>query len=158
MKNRSGFTLLELLIAISIMGILSAIAVPNMITWRNNAKFNGVVNTLAGIWPWQNNPPYGTMLPLSSILPTLVTLSLLTLETERGLPNSTQDADEPALRAKTLPNGVTIDLGASTFAGNFTQFNGTGRCNTANVGSVVISQGGDQSSVSVNRLGRVSII
>jgi type IV fimbrial biogenesis protein FimT len=159
MKNRSGFTILELLIAISIMGTLSAIAIPNMITWRNNAQFNGAVNTLAGdLAVAKQSAIRNNAAVVINFTNAGYTIFIDTGDGAGGLPNSTQDADEPALRNRTLPAGVSIDLAASTFAGNFTQFNGTGRCSTANVGSVVVSQGGDQSTVSVNRLGRVSII
>ena len=46
MKNNSGFTIMELLTAIAIVGILSAIAIPNMISWRNNMQFNSAVRTV----------------------------------------------------------------------------------------------------------------
>ena len=46
MKNNSGFTIMELLTAIAIVGILSAVAVPNMIAWRNNMQFNSAVRTV----------------------------------------------------------------------------------------------------------------
>jgi len=40
MNKQSGFTLIELCVAVAIMAVLSVIAIPNMIAWRANAQLN----------------------------------------------------------------------------------------------------------------------
>ncbi len=42
LKNQKGFTLIELMIVIAIIGILAAIAIPNFISYRNKSFCSGV--------------------------------------------------------------------------------------------------------------------
>lgn len=48
MRKNSGFTMVELIIIIVIVGILAAIAVPNFISYLPNYRLKGAISTLRG--------------------------------------------------------------------------------------------------------------
>ena len=51
-RSNAGFTIYELTIAIAITAVLSSIAVPNMISWRERAKLKGASENLKGDLHW----------------------------------------------------------------------------------------------------------
>ena len=44
--KRSGFTLVEIMIVVAIIGLLAAIAIPNFVKARENAQLNSIFNNL----------------------------------------------------------------------------------------------------------------
>ena len=171
MKDDAGFTLMELAIAIAIFAILSAIAIPNMISWRNNAAFRGAVNTLAGDL---SAAKQAAIRANANVVVDFTANGYLIYiddgngtgdadanDVLDGLNNGAQDGTERTLRNRTLSASVAINLGASTLsAGNTTFFTGRGRCPSAspNEEEVVIDGSGAlQSTVSINRLGKITV-
>jgi prepilin-type N-terminal cleavage/methylation domain-containing protein len=153
MRNESGLTLAELMIAIAIIAILGTLAVPNMMGWREKSKFNGAVENLRGD------------LELAKILGVrengFVAVHFLPdgyqVFTDTGPNAGDLDAGERLIENRVLPAGVSIDLGLTDFAGDkFTRFNERGL--PENSGTVAIAgPGGDLRFINLNRLGRIDV-
>jgi Tfp pilus assembly protein FimT len=140
------------MVVIAITAIVVAFAVPNMLGWRENSKFNGTVENLRGD------------LNLAKIMAVrengFVAVQFLAdgyqVFTDNGPISGVLDAGERLLRNRVLPAGVAIDLGMTDFTSDRTRFNERGL--PENIGTVVIvGTGGDQRSINLNRLGRIDV-
>lgn len=138
-KSCGGFTLTEVMIVAAIIGILSAVAIPNFLDWNRKAKLKdavGLVHSNIGLARLnainQNTTATVTVAQPSTTSPVTVTftgvsgLSPLTLDSEVSLTNAAGQA---------VGSGVTSPQSV--------QFNAMGlRVNSGSSGNVCISSTG----------------
>lgn len=76
-RNTKGFTLVEIMIVVAIIGLLAAIAVPNFVQARTNARRSACINNLRLIdagkeqWALENDKNEGDAVADADITPYL---------------------------------------------------------------------------------------
>ncbi|MEJ2166466.1 MAG: GspH/FimT family pseudopilin [Desulfobacterales bacterium] len=153
-RKHAGFTFYELMVVIAIIAVLSAIAVPNMIGWRERAKIKGAFENLRGDLQWakiraiRDHDPVAVVFEADSY--------------------DINDASGGTIRSRQMPAGVVLNLGASTIPQNpdnlsqlMTLFDTRGRCqkNSANQDTdgllVLEDSSGEQRQIRINPLGQI---
>lgn len=161
MQKKNGFTIYELVVVISLLAILSALAVPNMISWRSKARIRDAANSLiADLQMAKSNA-----MKENAIVVIKFYSNGYVIFTDNGVnPGDwNRDSDEVFLRQKTLPTGTHIDLPTTLDPpNNRTRFNGRGLPDSTTLagsgmtGSVRIKSNGRQKQITINRLGRIN--
>jgi type IV fimbrial biogenesis protein FimT len=152
MHKESGFSLMEMMTVIAVIALITAIAMPNMLGWREGAKLRGAVENLRG------DLQLAKLKAVQESGPVAVAFSGDSYQVFIDAANpGVRDAGERLLRNRELPAGVSIDLGSTDFNGNlYARFNNRGL--PEDIGSIVVdSSGGDQRIIGLNRLGRINI-
>ncbi len=133
MQNNKGFTLMEMAIVIAIIGIISAIASPSILSWRNTAKIRGAGDNIRG------------NLQLAKIT-AVKTNTLVAIQF-----NVNEDSYSINGVEKKLPAGVTIENGYSQ------SFNTRGIPTLSGSLRITDASGNRKRDIFISRLGQVSM-
>jgi prepilin-type N-terminal cleavage/methylation domain-containing protein len=103
-SRKAGFTLVEIMIVVAIIGLLAAIAIPNFVKARQTSQANACINNLRQVdgaiqqWALENNAAATTPVTETDITPYL----------GRGANGSTTSVYCPGDTAKAFASSYTI--------------------------------------------------
>jgi type IV fimbrial biogenesis protein FimT len=127
-KRQFGFSLIELMIIIAIMGTLSAIAVPNILRYRDNARLRAAASEMLSTFRKAQIAAVKRNFNTGLVFNAAAGTTTVFLDNGAGAlaNNGTQDAGEPTLEVYTVPVGCNIPAANVTFAGNKTGYSPRG--------------------------------
>jgi len=109
-NSRSGFTLVELMIVVAVIGLLASLAVPNLARARDTSRLNIIYNNLRVLeaakeqWALETNQATGTPVPdLATLKGYLRWDSLRDVINETYIPNPVGTPAEAD-----LPSGIAL--------------------------------------------------
>lgn len=117
MKQKSGFTLMELMVAIAIIGILSAIAVPNVIQWRNNAQANAAARDMYSGFQMAKSEAVENNMNCTIVFDTTINEYEVFLEKPVS-PNLEYDAGETVLKTVRFSEFGSVQMTGAAFTQN----------------------------------------
>ncbi len=155
MRNDSGFTLAEVMVVIAIIGICSAIAVPNFIGWLPKHRLNSATNDLLGV---MQSARLRALKDNANVVilfdPGAGSYSVF-LDNGAGANsgNGIKDGDESTIRGGYIPAGVNID--ATTFTDEKLRFDARGFPLGAGGGGTITLKNtkNDTTTITVNATG-----
>lgn len=147
--NDRGFTLIEIMVTMAIVGVVSAIAIPNMIGWRGEHKLRGAVNNLVSDMQLAKIRAIREAETVAVVFDPATNSYSMFIDLNQDW---ILDPDEQQFRNVTLPAGVNLQ--STTFAGNRTRIDAKGMPSV--IGTATIrNTGGSELSVVMNRMGRL---
>jgi type IV fimbrial biogenesis protein FimT len=159
MRKNSGFSAFELAVALAIMAILAAFAMPQYLNWLRSYRLRGATTNLvsdiemAKIRAIREN----------SFVAVHFSADGYTIFVDNGEPLGTSgdwllNSGEVVLRERDMPTGVRIDMGNLTFDGDRTRFNGRGvPPDIAGPETIPITNSIDTKQITINRLGYMNV-
>jgi len=153
MSRNKGFTLIELMIVIAIVGVLAGIMTPSFLSWRDRSKVKGDASELRAVFESAKLRAIKHNVNAVVTFPDTTSYQAFVDTNDNGA----LDAGEDVITTRTLSPGVTITT--ITFVGNDMAFNSRGMANGPNsTGRVILtSPGGESYEVVVSSFGRVRL-
>ncbi len=128
MRKNSGFTLLELMVAIAIVAIAASIAVPNMISWPAKHRMSGAAREIYSAMQYARLRAVKEKMPVAINFNVATDTFTVFTDEQTIPPDGTWDegAGETLLKTGTMP--ADVDMFSAFFVGGntFTGFDARG--------------------------------
>lgn len=153
MKRDLGFTLMELMITIAIIGVMSTIALPSVMSWRENTQLQRAARDVYSDFQKAKSDAVKRNTWCSLDFTAGGYSVFVDANNNIGF-----DAGEPVLTTLSWSDYGTITVQSNTFPGSPMAFADDGLVRGALGGSIVLQNGrGDQTSVIVSQAGNIRI-
>lgn len=160
MESSKGYSLIEVIIVIALVGILSAIAVPSIVRQRNDTILRDSVSMIRADFELARS----RAIRENAFVPVLLTANGYTIFIDNGgtgtgiVGNWEDDGDEKVLSNGIMPPGVHIDLANTTFTDKMTRFDGRGYITNTGIITLLNVSGKSATIDMNNRFGQITTI
>ncbi len=153
-SREDGFTLIEVMLTVAIVGLLAAIAVPNMIGWRAERQMQGAARVFYSDLQVARNIAIREAETVSVLINGATGDYQIFLDTNQDY---TLDPGEEVKKSVTMVQ--TVGVQNITLAGNRVQFNARGMADVGPGADSLefVSSRGDLVTIFLNPLGRLSL-
>ena len=159
MRNKMGFTLMELMVVLAIFTVVASLGVPSFIGWRDKAKLRDGASLLRG----DLERAKLRAMKENDFVAVIFNANGYTAFVDDGAGDPlkagdwVKDGTEQIVYDRQLPAGVRISLAATDFNGSDqTRFNSRGRISDDGVVKIV-NTAGNEKQISINRFGMITV-
>ncbi len=111
MSKDEGFTTLEVLVALGIVAVIAAVAVPSYLAWRSNTQLRGAVERFRGdLQLAKSQAMRDAQMVIVKLKSDKYRIFVDTGNGSGGLPNGKYDKTEPIVCERHMPAGIQIKL------------------------------------------------
>jgi type IV fimbrial biogenesis protein FimT len=153
-RRMEGFSLVELMMVICVLALISAIATPSLLNWRNNAKLRGAASNLKGDMELARLKAIQVN---DTVVVHFTENGYKVFKDDSGLTSGEYDAGEALYGDRTLPGGVKINLDKTGFGASGDSARFKGRGTAASGSAVLVNVKETEKKVTVSSLGRITI-